>query len=277
MDQPSAMDQPWMSVVVPAYNEEVAIGVTVAALRDWLEASGQPYEIVVVDNASTDATRDVVRPLLDGERIRLLVNDVNRGKGYSVRRGMLATTGRLRLLCDADCAASLASLERMVEATPRAHVVVGSRSAVGAQVGRPQPFRRRIVGWPFIALTRLLMLEPTRDVYCGFKLWHGAAAEAVFRRQSLEGWTFDAEVLALARRLGFTVEEVGIAWADREGSRLSIREVLIPVVGELIAARRNVRRQVGRRGAAKAPPVAEEALAPAAAGTAEAGERRLSA
>jgi dolichyl-phosphate beta-glucosyltransferase len=272
------MQQPWMSVVVPAYNEEVAIGVTLAALRDWLEAAGQPYEIVVVDNASTDATRDVVRPLLDGDRIRLLVNDVNRGKGYSVRRGMLATTGRLRLLCDADCAASLASLERMVEAGRKAHVVVGSRSAVGAQVGRAQPFRRRLVGWPFIALTRLLMLEPTRDVYCGFKLWHGGAADAVFPRQSLEGWTFDAEVLALARRLGFTVEEVGIVWADREGSRLSIREVLLPVVRELVAARRNVRRQVRRGGVVTAPPVAEEALAPAgAAGTADAEERRLSA
>ena len=87
------------------------------------------------------------------------------------------------------------------------------------------------------------MAEPTRDVYCGFKLWHGAAAEAVFPLQTLEGWTFDAEVLALARRLGFSVREVGIVWADRDGSRLSIREVLLPVVRELLAARRNVRRQ----------------------------------
>jgi dolichyl-phosphate beta-glucosyltransferase len=261
------MQQPWMSVVVPAYNEEVAIGVTVAAVRDWLDAAGRPYEIVVVDNASTDGTRDVVRPLLDGERIRLLVNDVNRGKGYSVRRGMLATTGRLRLLCDADCAASLASLDRMVDASRDAHVVVGSRVARGAEVGRSQPFRRRLVGWPFIALTRVLMLERTRDVYCGFKLWHDTAAEAVFPRQTLEGWTFDAEVLALARRMGFRVHETGIAWADRDGSRLSIREVLLPVVGELLAARRNVRRQsrVAQRPPLPAPPEARLAdTAPAA-------------
>src|SRR5215210_7415473 len=237
------MQQPWMSVVVPAYNEELAIGVTLGALREWLEASGRPYEIVVVDNASQDGTAEVVRRFAQDGDVRLLVNDTNHGKGYSVRRGMLDTAGALRLMCDADCGPSLASLSRMVEAGREAHVVVGSRLAEGADVERDQPFRRRLVGWPFIALTRTLMREPTRDVYCGFKLWHAAAAEAVFPLQSLEGWTFDAEVLALARRLGFLVHEEGIVRADRDGSRLSIREVLLPVVRELLAARRNVRRQ----------------------------------
>jgi dolichyl-phosphate beta-glucosyltransferase len=237
------MQQPWMSVVVPAYNEEQAIGATLTALREWLEAAGRPYEIVVVDNASQDGTAAVVARFAQDGHVRLLVNDTNHGKGYSVRRGMLETRGALRLMCDADCGPSLASLGRMVEASREAHVVVGSRLASGAEVERDQPFRRRLVGWPFIALTRLLMREPTRDVYCGFKLWHGAAAEAVFPLQTLEGWTFDAEVLALARRLGFLLREEGIVWADRDGSRLSIREVLLPVVRELLAARRNVRHQ----------------------------------
>ena len=93
----------------------------------------------MVDNASQDGTGDVVRDLRD-ERVRLLVNDVNRGKGFSVRRGMLETTGELRLLCDADCGPSLASLGPMVEASREAHVVVGSRVAEGAEVGRTQPF-----------------------------------------------------------------------------------------------------------------------------------------
>jgi dolichyl-phosphate beta-glucosyltransferase len=264
------MQQPWMSVIVPAYNEERVIGVTLEALRDWLEGTNHPYEIVVVDNASTDSTAEAVRPFLDGSRVRLLVNDANRGKGYSVRRGMLEATGSLRLLCDADCAPSLASLGAMVEASRDAHVVVGSRVAPGAEVGRGQPFRRRLVGWPFIALTRLLMLEPTRDVYCGFKLWHGVAADAVFSRQTLEGWTFDAEVLALARRLGFRIHETGIVWADREGSRLAIREVLLPVVRELLAARRNVRRQARGVDAAPDPVAPPDALfTEPAAGAAE--------
>jgi dolichyl-phosphate beta-glucosyltransferase len=228
---------------VPAYNEQSAIVEIVTALRRRLDELGRPWEIVVVDNASEDATVEVLQPYLDEPHVRLLRNDANRGKGFSVRRGMLEARGAVRLLCDADCGPSLASLPRVLEAARDADVVAGSRVAEGAQVDRQQPFRRRLVGWPFIALTRGIMREPTRDVYCGFKLWSAAAAEAVFSRQTLEGWVFDAEALALARRLGFRVREVGVKWADREGSKLSIVQVLVPAVRELLAARRNVRAQ----------------------------------
>jgi dolichyl-phosphate beta-glucosyltransferase len=249
-----------MSVVVPAYNEEVGIAATVAVLHERLEALGGAYEIVVVDNASEDRTVEVVQPLLEDPRVRLLCNDVNRGKGFSVRRGMLEARGELRLLCDADCGASLGSLPRMLDAIEAVDVVSGSRVADGADVGLQQSFRRRLVGWPFIALTRALMAEPTRDVYCGFKLWRAAAAEAVFPLQRLHGWVFDAEVLALARRLGFRTTEVGVSWTDRRGSKLAIREVLIPAVRELLAARRNVSSQARlprRTDATPAPTAAE--------------------
>jgi dolichyl-phosphate beta-glucosyltransferase len=233
-----------MSVVVPAYNEEAGIGRMIEILHERLGLLGRPYEIIVVDNASQDGTLAVLEPLLDGDRVRVLRNNVNRGKGFSVRRGMLDARGELRLLCDADCGPSLASLPDMLAAMEHADVVAGSRSASGAAVDRQQPLRRRLVGWPFIALTRTLMREPTKDVYCGFKLWRANAAEAVFSRQRLTGWVFDAEVLALARRLGFRVTEVGVAWADRRGSKLSIVQVMLPAVRELLDARRNVRAQV---------------------------------
>jgi dolichyl-phosphate beta-glucosyltransferase len=249
------MPQPWLSVVVPAYNEEETIAVTLTALRERLEAGGRPYEILVVDNASEDRT--VERVESHEAEVRVLRNDVNRGKGFSVRRGMLEASGELRLLCDADCAPSLVSLDRMIEAMDHADVAVGSRIAPGADVGRTQPIGRRLVGWPFIALTRLLLSEPTRDIYCGFKLWRAAAAQAVFSRQTLDGWVFDAEVLALSRRLGFRVREVGIVWVNREASKLSIRRTLVPAVKELLAARRNVRGQRGAHGSVLPQPVAE--------------------
>lgn len=242
-DMFSGMRQPWMSVIVPAYNEEQAIVGVVTAIREWLDERGRPWEIIVVDNASEDGTVERLAPLLDGSRIRVLRNDANRGKGFSARRGMLDASGQLRLLCDADCGPSLASLPRMLEAIEDADVVAGSRLAAGADVGRVQPLRRRLVGWPFIALTRLLMAEPTRDVYCGFKLWRGIAAQAVFSRQRVEGWVFDAESLAMARRLGYRRREVGIVWTNREASKLSILRTLVPAVRELLAARRNVRVQ----------------------------------
>src|SRR6185295_4470244 len=140
-------------------------------------AFGRPYEVIVVDNASQDRTVEVLQPLLD-DRVRVLRNNVNRGKGYSVRRGMLDAKGELRLMCDADCGPSLASLPDMLKAIEHADVVAGSRTVGGAKVDRQQPLRRRLVGWPFIALTRVLMREPTKDVYCGFKLWRNRAAEA---------------------------------------------------------------------------------------------------
>lgn len=241
-----------MSAVVPAYNEEAGIATIVAALHERLGALGRPYEILIVDNASQDSTVEVLQPLLEDPRVRLLRNEVNRGKGFSVRRGMLEASGELRLMCDADCGPSLSSLPELLRAMDQADVVAGSRTAGGAKVDRQQPFRRRLVGWPFIALTRGLMREPTHDVYCGFKLWRGEAADAVFSRQKLDGWVFDAEVLALARRLGFRTREVGVAWADREGSKLSIMAVLVPAVRELLAAHASVRSQTRVR----RPPVA---------------------
>ena len=238
-------------MVVPAYNEERGIAGTVTALRDWLQArDARPFEVLVVDNASGDGTAAAVQALVDGERIQLLRNERNRGKGYSVRRGMLAARGELRLHCDADCAPSLASLPGMLALLEDADVVVGSRLAPGARLGRRQPLPRRIVGRSFVLLCRAVLSEPTTDLYCGFKLWRGPVAEDVFARIHLDGWTFDAEALAMARALGYRLRETGIVWTDREGSRLSMARVLVPVVRELIAARRHIRREARRPSAA---------------------------
>jgi dolichyl-phosphate beta-glucosyltransferase len=246
------MSGPRISVVVPAYNEETGIVATVQALRDWLEARGEGFEILVVDNASTDRTAERVAELADGQRVRLLRNERNRGKGYSMRRGMLDASGELRLHCDADCAASLPSLPRMLELLEDHDVVVGSRLADGADVGRRQPLRRRIAGRSFQQLCRIVLREPTTDLYCGFKLWRAHAAVDAYSRTRLEGWTFDAEVLAMARALGYRLCETGIVWTDRDGSRVRMGRILVPVVRDLVAARRHVRREA-RSGPAPAP------------------------
>jgi dolichyl-phosphate beta-glucosyltransferase len=248
-------------VVVPAYNEERGIATTVQTLRDWLDERGGDFELIVVDNASTDATVERVEPLVDGERVRLLRNERNRGKGHSLRRGMLEARGELRLHCDADCAVCLPSLPGMLESIGEADVVVGSRLAAGARLGRRQPLRRRIAGRGFQQLCRLLLREPTTDLFCGFKLWRDEAAVAAYSRTRLEGWTFDAEVLAMARALGYRLRETGIVWDDREGSRVRMGHVIVPVVRELLAARRHVRREAAReaqRASQGEPLVAEQ-------------------
>jgi dolichyl-phosphate beta-glucosyltransferase len=227
-----------LSAVVPAFNEAAGIAAAVAALTAVAD------EVVVVDNASTDGTAAVVAALAARDpRVRLLRNERNLGKGHSVRRGMLEARGDLRLHCDADCTPCLPSLPRLLELVRDHDVVVGSRVAPGARVAKRQPLRRRVAGVPFQLLCRVVLGLPTRDQFCGFKLWRAPAAVAAFERVELTGWVFDAEALALARALGFTLVEAGIAWEDREGSRLSMARVLVPAVRELAQARANVRRQ----------------------------------
>jgi dolichyl-phosphate beta-glucosyltransferase len=233
--------------VIPVLNEESEIARILAAARAQLQERGGNWEIIVVDNASTDRTNELAQPFLDGKRVRMLRNQVNRGKGFSIRRGMLEASGDLRLMCDADCVTSLASLPVLERATEEVDVAVGSRLSPGAHVSRQQPIRRRIVGFGFLALTRVVMGPLPRDVYCGFKLWRAEVAQSVFERVHLDGWAFDAEALAMARRFGYEVREVGIEWTNRPDSRLSIRDVLLPVTGELLAARRNVRRSALQR------------------------------
>jgi dolichyl-phosphate beta-glucosyltransferase len=230
-----------MSVVIPVFNEEEEIGTIVPAVQAVLEARGGDWEILVVDNASQDATAQRMEAFVSDSRIRLLRNERNRGKGYSVRRGMLEASGELRLLCDADCTPSLASLPAMEARIGSSDVVAGARNAADSQVGRYQPVQRRAASLAFIFLCRRVMGEPLRDVFCGFKLFTAEAAQDVFSRTRIEGWAFDAEALALARALGYRVAPCGIVWVHRPGSRLSMRRIVIPVLRELVVTRAHVR------------------------------------
>jgi dolichyl-phosphate beta-glucosyltransferase len=236
------------SIVVPLFNEQFAVAGTIVEIRDYFEQRGESFEILLVDNASSDATREHAESLLDGAKVRLLVNDANRGKGYSVRRGMLEARGEVRLHCDADCAPSLASLPKMLQLLESNDLVVGSRLAPGAQLGQRQTLPRRFVGRGFQQCCRAILSEPTRDLFCGFKLWRGEAAVDVFKRLSLDGWTYDAEAISMARALGYRVTEAGIVWTDREGSRLQMGRILIPVIRELLAAKVHVRSEAAGGG-----------------------------
>ena len=250
-----------MSVIVPVYNEAEQIATIVPAVRDTLTARGGEWEIIVVDNASDDDTAARLQPFLEDRRIRLLRNDHNRGKGYSVRRGMLEAAGDRRLMCDADCATSLVSLPAMEALIGEADVVAGARNAAESRVERYQPLQRRVASLGFIFLCRRVMGEPLRDVFCGFKLFTADSAQDAFSRARIDGWAFDVEVLALARALGYRVQACAITWKHRPGSRLSITRVVIPALRELVAARSYVRGQ-----AAEARLGAPEAIAPLADG-----------
>ena len=214
------MSSCYLSVVIPAYNEERRLPETLAAVSEYLGLFPDIWEIVVADDGSEDSTAAIVHGFTQRDaRLRLLTLP-HRGKGSAVKHGMLAAAGEYRFLCDADLSMPIEFLERLLPPrAPAADIVIGSREALGARrIGEPR--RRRLMGRVFNALTQLLAVPGIADTQCGFKMFRAEAAQALFARQTLDGFAFDAEILFLARRYGFTIAERGIEWHYRAESKV---------------------------------------------------------
>lgn len=213
-----------ISVIIPAYNEESRIGPTLAGIDRYLAASGMSYEILVVDDGSRDRTSDVVLEAANGmPRIRLLSNGENRGKGYSVKNGVMNTTGRLVLFSDADLSTPIEELGKfMPEVDAGADIVFGSRAMQGSEIIKRQPLYRMLMGKTFNKLVRLLTVRGVSDTQCGFKLFRRDTCAWLFGAQKVERFAFDVELLFLAGRGGLSVKEVPVRWINSPQSRVHI-------------------------------------------------------
>jgi len=215
---------PDLSVIVPAYNEEASIGPCLQALRSHLGRLGLAWEIVVVDDGSSDGTAAlVVQHSAADPRVRL-IRGGRAGKGGAIRRGALEARGAWRFMADADLAMPLDNLDRFLQAVSGVtapHVVIGSREGSGAQRIGEHPMRH-LIGRIFNRWVRLLVLPGRVDTQCGFKLFSAPAAEALFPRLTIDGFAFDVELLVLATRAGFEIHETGIIWRGRPGSRVAV-------------------------------------------------------
>ena len=210
-----------ISIIIPAYNEEKRLPATLVKVCAYLDASGWDFsEVVVVDDGSRDATTRVARDA----GVRVLQNPGNRGKGYSVKHGMLEAKGEWALYTDADLSAPIGELEKLWTAADRAgaQIAIGSRALDRSLVGVHQPALREFVGRVFNLLMRIVTGLPFRDTQCGFKLFETAAAQRVFSRQRLDGFGFDVEVLFIAKRLGVNAIEVPVRWDNVEGTKVSL-------------------------------------------------------
>ncbi len=189
-------------------------------MREYLDAWGHAYEIVVVDDGSGDATAERARAA-GGDALTVVSNETNRGKGYSVRRGMLLARGERRLMSDADLSTPIEELPQLVARMDEGFdVVIASRALPGSRIEIHQPWYRENSGRVFNLLVRALALPDIHDTQCGFKLFSAAAARESFEAASLDGFCFDVEVLYIARRRGFKIAEIPVTWRNDAASRV---------------------------------------------------------
>ena len=241
------MAQPRLSIIIPAFNEEARIRSTLDQIIAFLGSRPYPWEIVVADDGSTDATARLVGELADGRTEVKLLRLPHRGKGWAVKHGMLAATGEYRFLCDADLSMPIEQVERFLPPQAgEAAIVVGSREAPNSRrIG--EPTRRHLMGRFYNWLVRWLAVPGIRDTQCGFKCFPGEQASVLFQRQRTNGFAFDVEILFLARQRGLTVTEIGIDWYFQEHSKVRPLLDSMLMTWDLVKIRWRHRRW-GRRG-----------------------------
>ena len=217
-----------LSYVVPAYNEEERLGGSLAKLIAYSAAQPYAVEIIVVDDGSADRTAEIatvaIADLPDGVTANVIKHNVNQGKGAAVRTGALAASSDVVLYLDADLSTQPDQTSKLLAALAAgADIAIGSRiRPEGGDMRASQPAWRRVGGRLFALLRRRLLLSDIEDTQCGFKAFSRPAAQAIFSRQQLDGWAFDAELLYLAHRLGYSVVQVPIEWHHVEGSRFKL-------------------------------------------------------
>jgi glycosyltransferase involved in cell wall biosynthesis len=220
-----------LSIVIPAYNEEKRLPSSLESILAYVRAKHYGFlEVIVVDDGSTDGTAGVVRSWAasTGGSVRLLQNPGNRGKGYSIRHGMLDARGEWILFTDADLSAPIEELDKLEKAVERtgAEIAIGSRALDRSLVAVHQSAAREFAGRAFNGIMRLITGLPYADTQCGFKLYRASAAKRIFPRQQLDGFGFDVEDLFIARQLGIHAVEEPVRWANVEGTKVSLAKGL---------------------------------------------------
>lgn len=232
----------FLSVVIPAHNEENRLPASLEQVLRFLAGQAFTSEVVIVENGSADRTYEIAQEFArKNTNVRVIQSE--RGKGSAVRRGMLEARGEYRFMCDADLSMSIEQVSRFLPPESQADIAIASREAKGAS-REDEPLYRHLGGRVVNLVIRLLILPGLNDTQCGFKCFTAEAAAQLFRRQTLPGWSFDIEILYLARRLGFTVREIPIRWRFSPETKLSAVQDALRMTRDIFRIRRNARRGI---------------------------------
>lgn len=236
------MPQPFLSIVIPAYNEEPRILRTLGQVVRFLDSRNYSWEVVVVDDGSTDTTADLVDDFASRHSNVRLLRVEHRGKGWAVRHGMLDAIGSYRFLCDADLSMPIEQVDRFLPPQlDGVDIAIGSREAPDSRrIGEPS--KRHLMGRFYNTLVRLLAVPGVNDTQCGFKCFRGETVPDLFGKQTIHGFAFDVELLYLAGRAGLTVKEVGIDWYYRELSKVRPVQDSLRMTRDLLKVRWRHRR-----------------------------------
>lgn len=236
------MNSPLMTIIIPAYNEAHRLPQTLSRVMAFLTTCEQPLDLIVVNNNSQDDTGEVARNFADHHpQLRVLEQPIP-GKGAAVRRGILAAKGRYVFICDADLAMPIEELPRFFPTTLGGEydIAIGSREVAGAKRYH-EPWYRHVMGRIFNFVVRVLAVPRIQDTQCGFKSLRREIAQELFTLQTIDGWAFDVEILALAQQRGYQILEVGIPWYYGEGSRVDPLLDSLRMIKEVLRVRRNIR------------------------------------
>lgn len=225
-------NNPYLSVIIPAYNEEKRISKTLLAVDEYLRKQSFEYEILVVSDGSKDQTASIVSNFQRTiKNLKIIDNKANHGKGWVTRQGMLAALGQVRLFMDADNATTLDHFDKMKPYFDgEANVVIGSRDAkdaTGAKQAVPQPWLKRQLGNAGNILIQIFAVWGVWDTQCGFKAFSAQAAQDIFSKSKIDRWGFDIEALALARRLKYKIDIVPVYWINDPDSKVNLKGYLL--------------------------------------------------
>lgn len=233
------MSTPILSIIIPAHNEAARLPQSLKSVQEFINHQAFACEVLVIENASTDNTAEVVIQAQNSFPELKLICLEQGGKGNAIKTGMLAAQGAIRFMADVDFSMSVDQIEKFLPPLLSApQVAIASREKPGSKrIG--EPFYRHIIGRIFNLLVRILVLPDLQDTQCGFKCFSAEAAEQIFPKQTLEAWSFDVEVLTIAQNLGFEVIEVPITWTYQPGSRMSILKDSWRMFKDLLLIRAN--------------------------------------
>ena len=214
---------PELSIVIPSFNEELRLPVTLAEISAYIRTSKRETEVIVVDDGSTDRTADVANSFRgEIQRLRVVANKKNRGKGYSVRHGMLEANGRIVLFTDADLSAPIDEADKLLAALADHDVAIGSRALNRSLISVHQSAFREYAGIIFNFIVRAILRLPFVDTQCGFKAFRRERCRVIFQQQRIERFGFDPELLYLARRHGLSAAEIPVRWAHSPATKVSM-------------------------------------------------------